>query len=347
LKRALTFAYPGDLSLKTGGYGYDRSVIDGLRSLGWAIELLPLGDGFPMPTDATLHSAGESLSALPAGSLVIIDGLALGVLDAWAGANADRLMIVALVHHPLALETGMPEEEQQRLRKSERAALAAVRHVIVTSPMTARELAENYGVAPSSITVALPGTKKAAASHVTNAVPQILSVGTLSRRKGHDVLLSALKSVEDLDWQATIVGSKALDPATSSALSKQVEALSLAGRVQLVGEVDDPQTYFDGADIFALASRYEGYGMVFAEALSHGLPIVACHAGAVPDVVPVDAGILVAVDDVAAFGEALRRLLCDPDERKARAAASRRAGMLLPGWAETAKIISNVLDGVS
>lgn len=347
MSRSLVFAYPGDLSLKTGGYGYDRQVIDGLQAIGWQVQLLQLGDGFPMPTAQTLRSAGEALSSLPDGALVVIDGLAFGVLDAWAQVEADRLRIVALVHHPLALETGLSDDEQRQFRDRERAALATARHVVVTSPMTARELAANYDVRASDITVALPGTEKAAPAQATNSVPHILSVGTLSRRKGHDVLLAALKSVKDLAWQATIVGSKTLDPATSAALAHQVETLALGERVTLAGEVAAPRTYFATADIFALASRYEGYGMVFAEALSHGLPIVACHAGAVPEVVPENAGILVPVDDITAFAAALRRLLSDPRERQARAAASLQAGALLPDWAQTAKIISNTLDRIA
>ena len=87
--------------------------------------------------------------------------------------------------------------------------------------------------------------------------------------------------------------------------------------------------------------------MVFAEALSHGLPIVACHAGAVPEVVPEEAGFLVPVDDVDAFSAALRHLLSDPDERSAKAEGARRAGAILPDWAETVKIISNALDKIS
>ncbi|EKF59472.1 Glycosyl transferase, group 1 [Agrobacterium albertimagni AOL15] len=347
MNRSLVFAYPGDLSLKTGGYGYDRQVLDGLRKLGWQITLLPLGEGFPFPTADTRRGAETALSSIPDGTLVLIDGLAFGVLDAWAGAHAERLQIIALVHHPLALETGLSDEQQQHFRQSEQRALAAARHVIVTSPMTARELASNYGVASSRITVALPGIDKSDVRRVVNAAPQILSVGTLTRRKGHDVLLRALKSVEDLDWQAVIIGSKSLDPSTSEALARQVETLGLEARVQLLGEVDDPQVHFASADIFALASRYEGYGMVFAEALSHGLPIVACHAGAVPDVVPSDAGILVPVDDAPAFGEALRRLLQSPREREMRSAAALQAGSLLPTWADTAAIISNTLDGIS
>lgn len=347
MSRSLVFAYPGDLSLKTGGYGYDRKVIGGLKAIGWEVELLGLGDGFPAPSDTTLDHASSALSALPDGSLVVIDGLAFGVLEGFALKEAERLRIVALVHHPLALETGLSDEEQRRYRASERKALSAARHVIVTSPMTARELVANYNVDASDITVALPGTEKASTVPSQSSVPNILSVGTLSRRKGHDVLLSALKQAEDLPWTATIVGSKTLDPATSNAIADQVDRLELGQRVKLAGEVDEPRTYFARADIFALASRYEGYGMVFAEALSHGLPIVACHAGAVPEVVPEEAGFLVPVDDVDAFSAALRRLLNDPEERSAKAEGARRAGATLPDWAETAKIISNALDKIS
>lgn len=347
MRRDITFAYPGDLSLKTGGYGYDRKVIQGLTEAGWNVGLLPLGEGFPAPSRAGLEAASEALSALPDGALVVVDGLAFGVLDAWARHDATRLRIVALVHHPLALETGISEAAQEQLRQSERAALSYVRHVIVTSPMTARELATNYGVDPTGITVALPGTEKVTALKSANLMPQILSVGTLSLRKGHDVLLAALKAVEDLDWQATIIGSKTLDPATSEALKCQLEALQLGDRVQLVGEVEDTQPHFARSDIFALASRYEGYGMVFAEALAAGLPIVACHAGAVPDVVPEDAGFLVPVDDISAFADGLRRLLSDPAERQVRANNSRAAGARLPTWNDTAQIISETLDRIS
>lgn len=347
MSRSLVFAYPGDLSLKTGGYGYDRKVIEGLRSLGWTVNPMPLGEGFPFPTEVTLESAGKLLSALPEEALVIVDGLAFGVLDGWAKSQAARLRVVALVHHPLALESGLSDGEQLRLRTCEKAALAHARHIIVTSPMTARELAAHYGVDTAAITVAVPGTEKAELRSAKSSTPKILSVGTLSRRKGHDVLLDALKSIEDLSWSARIIGSTTLDPVTSEALKRQIDALHLEGRVQLQGEVEDPGVFFGEADIFALASRYEGYGMVFAEALAHGLPIVACRAGAVPDVVPEDAGLLVPVDDRVAFGDALRQLLTDRNDRQTRADAARRAGARLPDWNDTANIISNALDRVS
>lgn len=345
MRPALTFAYPGDLSLKTGGYGYDRAVLKGLRDLGWEIEAISLGEGFPSPSPETLQAAERRLSSLPDGHLVIIDGLAFGVMDDWAERESGRLKIVALVHHPLALETGLTVSEQVPLVESETRALAAARHVIVTSPMTKRELTANFGVADDKIDVAIPGiARPALTTRPENDVLQILSVGSLTRRKGHDVLIEALARLRDLSWQARIVGSPELDPETAGELAALIDALHLAGRVALAGESPDLTLDYAQADLFVLASRYEGYGMVFAEALSFGLPIVACKAGAVPDVVPPDAGILVDVDDVEALAAAIRTLLTDAGERQRRADASARAGRSLPGWEETAKIISNILE---
>ncbi|WP_284774664.1 glycosyltransferase family 4 protein [Agrobacterium sp. lyk4-40-TYG-31] len=344
MKKRLTFAYPGNLELKTGGYGYDREIIKGLRDLGWDIDLLAVGDGFPSPSAQTLQEAGDRLSALEDSKLVMVDGLAFGIMDDWAKQESERLRIIALVHHPLVLETGLSEEQQVRLHVSETAALAATRHVVVTSTMTAGELARKFNVSPDKITVAVPGTiKPPVENKQRNETPQILSVGSLTKRKGYDILIAALEQVADLPWQATIIGSPHLDPPTAHALAEQINTLKLSDRIILAGESDDLVPAYANADIFALASRYEGYGMVFAEALSHGLPIVACKAGAVPDVVPDDAGFLVPVDDVDAMAAALRALLSDPLERRRRAEAAARAGALLPSWADTSEIISNAL----
>lgn len=350
MSRDLTFAFPGRLELNTGGYIYDRRVIAGLSKQGWAVQPMGLGEGFPFPTPDAKANAEQRLSALPDGSIVLVDGLAFGTLDDWARREGSRLKIVALVHHPLALETGLTAGEKATFHHSEMQALQFARHIIVTSPVTARELTAQFGVNADRITVAIPGVDAASVKtspSSCNTVTQILSVGTLTPRKGHDILLAALKQIEDLPWQATIIGSRDLHPQTVAQLQAQQRALGLGERVVFEGEVASIAPAFEKADIFALASRYEGYGMVFAEALSHGLPIVACHAGAVPDVVPEDAGILVPVDDVAAFANALRSLLQNTKLRQEKAEGARRAGAQLPSWDQTSQILSNTLETVT
>ena len=343
MSQSVVFAYPGHLETKTGGYGYDRRVIEILQSLGWDVTLLGLGDGFPFPSDATLRQAEARLSKLPDGTRVIIDGLAFGVLDSWAEREGERLCILALVHHPLALETGNSEAQQHSFHDREKRALAHAAHVIVTSQTTADTLIEDYAVDRAKIDVAVPGTDRGTRPEHRNSVPTILSVGTLTRRKGHDILIAALKRLENLSWNAVIVGSPVHDRDTAQSLEAQIGELGLSDRVRLAGEQPELGDFLRSADIFALASRYEGYGMVFAEALAHGLPIVACRTGAIPEVVPAEAGILVPVDDVDAFAEALGSFLTDEALRLKYADGAYEAGCMLPGWDVPAGIFNDRL----
>jgi glycosyltransferase involved in cell wall biosynthesis len=86
--------------------------------------------------------------------------------------------------------------------------------------------------------------------------------------------------------------------------------------------------------------------MVFGEAQRHGLPIVSCRTGAVPDTVPASAGLLVPPDDAPAFSEALRNILTDNDLRQHLAEGSTRAGRNLPTWQDTATLVGAVLDRI-
>ena len=157
---AHAFAVPGRLDQPTGGYAYDRRVIAELRRRGCDIDIVDLGEGFPRPTGATTREALTRLMQVPVGRPIVIDGLAFGVLPEAAVVLRPTHPVIALVHHPLALEAGLTREQAQELRASERAALAAARLVIVTSAATARLLAADYDVLPGAITIALPGNDR-------------------------------------------------------------------------------------------------------------------------------------------------------------------------------------------
>ena len=99
--------------------------------------------------------------------------------------------------------------------------------------------------------------------------------------------------------------------------------------------------------MFVLASRHEGYGMAFAEAINQGLPVVGTRAGAIPETVPAGAGILIEPDDAAALAAALRTMIADARARENYAAAARAAAVHLPRWDATARIFLKVIEGVS
>jgi glycosyltransferase involved in cell wall biosynthesis len=120
----------------------------------------------------------------------------------------------------------------------------------------------------------------------------------------------------------------------------------LEERVRLAGQLDEAtlSALYSSADVFALASLYEGYGMAFAEAMAHGLPVVASGEGAVSDTVPSSAGLVCAAGDVPAFAEALRSLLSNAALRREMAKGAWRHGQTLPAWTRTADTIAKVLE---
>ena len=338
------FAIPGDVTQKTGGYIYERELLKALRAAGRSVEHVHLPAGFPDATAAEIETTVAALAEIPPAVPLIIDGRVFGSVPTEALAKI-RAPIIALIQHPLCLETGLAPERAQHLRERETANLTLARRVIVPSPSTAHILVEQFGVPADRIATALPGFRTADTVHTPLTPPLILSVGQLVERKGYDILVAALGHLRDLDWQAEIVGD-ANDLAVEAGLRQQIADLGLGDRVTLAGLLSDDELIerYRSATIFALATRYEGYGAVLGEALLHGLPIVSCDTGAVPDTVPHGAGILVPVNDVDAFADALRRLLTDRSLRSDLAWRSAEVGLELPHWKATAELVGLVLD---
>ena len=346
----VAFAVPGDLATPTGGYAYDRRIIAELRKMGWQVDVIGLGDGFPRPTWETKAGAKKKLAELPKGCPIVIAGLAFGVLDEAARELRERNPLIALVHHPLALETGLKPEEARDLKSSEREALAQAHWVVVTSPTTAAILVDSYDVDAGRITAACPGTDRAPASTGSkDGGLRLLSIGAIVPRKGFDVLVAALADLTDLRWQLTIAGDRTRDPAAAAQLDAAIDQHGLGSRIDVLGALppDRIEALYAGADIFVLASHFEGYGMVFAEALAHGLAIIGTTGGAIPDTVPPGAGILVEPKDVKALSRALRMLIENPTERRWLASGARAAAQELPTWRETAKLVAKAIEAAT
>lgn len=280
-----------------------------------------------------------------------MDGLAFGALPDLAQAQGQRLRLLPLVHHPLALESGLTPARAETLRRCETRALAQARLVLVTSKSTAA-LLMGYEIPAERVRVVEPGTDPAPAAKGSGSGPiRLLCVAALSPRKGHDLLLIALSGLNDIPWQLDCVGSLDRNPVWAESMIQMSERLGIAGRVRFLGAIGDQELErrYAQSDIFVLPSRFEGYGMVFAEALAHGLPILAARAGAVGEVVPPDAGILVPPEDPVALRLALSKLLIDSALRRRLAAGAWAAGQRLPTWPQAIRAFSaaceEALDG--
>ena len=331
----LHLVVPGPLDQRTGGYLYDARIVQELRARGHPVRVHEVDGRFPDLDAPSLQALDRTLESIPDGHVVVPDGLALGAAPEVARRHRRRLRLVALVHHPLADETGLDEEARRRLRMAETEALGHVLGVVVTSPATARRLAD-FGVEAGRIRAVLPGTDPApeAEGSPPGSPPRMACVGSVTPRKGHDVLVRALAAIDDLAWRCDCVGSLRRDPDFVRDVRSDVRRRGMVERIRFLGELsaDVLDEVYRTADLFVLPSHYEGYGMAFSEALVRGLPVVGTTGGAIPETVPDDAGILVEPGDAEALADALRVLLEDPGGRTRMGYAARRHGDELPGW---------------
>jgi glycosyltransferase involved in cell wall biosynthesis len=344
--RCCCFLIPGDWNIPTGGYTYDRRMVLALRESGWQVDVHSLRGNWPHPAAADLEAAADLMASLPDHTLVVADGLAFGAMAGVVAPHAARLRWVALVHHPLHLETGLSDESRQALQRSEALALQHAHRVVVTSPATANDVAA-LGVPSECISVIEPGTDAVPmrATPAEHSGPvRLLCVATLTPRKGHRLLLQSLANLTHLDWELHNVGSAMRDPDTAAAL--HALAAPLGDRVFWHGEVDAQalHAHYAAADVFVLASLHEGFGMVVTEALAHGLPVIASDAGALAQTLPRDAGLQVPLGAVAPLQAALADMLTDVALRTRLASGARAAGARLPGWPAQAARLANVLE---
>ncbi len=228
--------------------------------------------------------------------------------------------------------------------------LALAAHIVVTSPTTKTLVARNFNLTADRITVAEPGTARtlrARGGGVGAGAPvRLLAVGSIVPRKGHHVLIEALATLTDLDWSLDIAGADDRSPETAERVRALIKSQRLESRIRMLGAVDDARLadLYADADLFVMPSLFEGYGMVLAEAMVRGLPIVCTTGGAAAETAPDAAALKVPPGDSESLARGMRRLIEDPPLRRQMADAAWAAGQKLPRWEDTARLIADVLE---
>ncbi|MFT4096233.1 MAG: glycosyltransferase family 4 protein [Rhodoblastus sp.] len=339
----IDFAYPGDLNAPTGGYGYDRRVMGELLALGCSVRPIALPASFPHPTPRDLDVC-ERLLAADARDALVIDGLAYGALPA---DLIDRISPrpVALVHHPLFLEEGLSPDAAALLRASESAALDRAAAIVTTSAMTAGIVAREFDAPRSRLFVAPPGVEPAQrAKGSQDGTMRLFSVGSLIPRKGYADLVRALARVGGA-WRLTVAGSRTLAPDHAREIEALISTHGLNERVRLAGAMDAQEIaagYF-AADVFVTPSHFEGFGMAIAEAIAHGLPVIATREVANAGALPENCGLTYPAGDVAALAICLNAIVGDPNLRAGLADAAWAAARMQFRWSDTARAFLDAL----
>jgi glycosyltransferase involved in cell wall biosynthesis len=350
-RRPVTVVVPPGLvdpAAPSGGNVYDRHVLAGLPGLDRPVRVVVAPGRWPRPAASDRLRLGAALAAVPAGNVVLLDGLVACAAPDVVEAHARRLRLVVLVHLPLADETGPPPARTRTLAAGERRALRAARGIVATSRATADRL---RSAGHDRVTTALPGVERAAVTEPSPSGDRLVCVAAVTPRKGHDVLLDALALVPDLPWSLICVGP--LDRAPGFAAEVRRRAARFGERVTFAGPLTGRalDARYADADLLVLPSRAEPYGMVVTEALARAVPVVASDVGGVPEALGhtaggVRPGLLVPPADPGALASALRRWLTEPGLRASLRGAARVRRSDLPGWRATVRVIASALDAV-
>jgi len=332
----------------SGGNVYDRRVCSGLAALGWAVHEHPVAGAWPRREPGGLAALATVIERLPDGATVLLDGLIASAAPEALMPQARGLRQVVLVHMPLGHRP--PDGEAGRVCARERDVLAAADAVVTTSAWTRRRLGELYGLPADRVHVAEPGVEAAGLAPGSADGGALLCVAAVTPDKGHDVLLDALATAQDLPWRCACVGSLVRDPAYAGGVLRRAQSSKLGDRIRFAGARTGPELdrAYAAADLLVLASRAETYGMVVTEALARGVPVLAADVGGVGEALGrgVDGtrpGLLVPPGDPAALVSALRSWLGDADlrGRLRRAAGERRES--LGRWPATTSVVAGVL----
>ncbi len=201
---------------------------------------------------------------------------------------------------------------------------------------------------PHRIVVAHPGTDPAPATAASASGGRLLCVAAVAPHKGQDLLVRTLIGFADRDdWTCTIAGSLHVDPDFVEALTTQIDAVGLTDRIRFAGVLTgrDLEAAYAGADLMVLPSRTESYGMAVAEALAHGVPVLATAVGGLPEAIAVpEAAVLVPPDDVWALHLVLQQWWADPERRRTRTAAALEARADGRSWRTTTSIVAAALE---
>lgn len=331
----LAFITVGDTSRLTGGYLYNARLLAGLRERGVKVEEVVASGATEEEQEAASERFGSSFDPAEF-DVIVVDALACAIcaphLDRWR-----KVCLLAAMIHELPSVASPDSESHSRDWKLEEPLLRA--DVLVAVSHHGKSVLGERGAPEERIHVAPPGFERLVPEAGGRDLreshgPRALCVAQWIERKGVLELVHAWKSRRRKDAHLRLVGETDADPEYADRVR---DAIGADTSITVTGPLEHAalQQAYASADIFILASRYEGYGMVYAEALGSGLPIIARDVGPVPEVVGEEAGLLVPPGDEEALRGALDRLLSERDLRARMSRAARKRAEALPRWEDT------------
>jgi glycosyltransferase involved in cell wall biosynthesis len=335
------------LDTPSGGYLYDRMLVEDLRRRGDDVRVISL----PWRSYAqhlTDNVSAEVLQTLTrSGCDVMLQDELNHPSLVWTNVRLRRLVstpLIGIVHH-LRCSEDHPRALRWVYRHIERRYLKTLDGVILNSRTTKMTVARTLRSDLPGV-VAYPGRDHMTSDLTLNEITRrsresgplrILFVGNLIRRKGLHILLRALESLPTDSWRLTVVGSLSMDRRYVHTMHVRITRFP-AGHIVVKGPV--PLAALSGLlahhQVLCVPSLYEGFGIVYLEAMAFGEPVIATTAGAAQEFIRHGReGFLVPPNDPVSLAHYLGRCVRNRDLVAEMAAAAHRRCHELPTWADS------------
>lgn len=344
----------GDINRLTGGYLYERKLIEYLRGKGVEVDVVSIREK-PYPYLFHLFSNLSLILRFFRRSkryaFVLEDEMAhpaLFLFNFWL-RYVKRTKIVVIVH--LLWWKAAKGWKAHFIRCIEKVMFKSAHLIIANSKHTKEEI-KGMGIPGDFIEVVYPGfdalSVKRGMVRRRHECINLLSVAICDPRKGLDTLLEATRRLNNPKIKLDVVGDDSSE--YCKRLKKRVAAWGLEEKVIFHGVVglEELSRFYSEADIFVLPSLYEPFGIVFAEAMSFGLPIIATNAGGIPELVEDGGnGFLVPPGDVDSLAEAIDKLASNAELRERFGRRSYERSEKLNTWEDCGKSIFKLLQTLS
>uniref|UniRef100_A0A7V6DQ95 Glycosyltransferase family 1 protein n=1 Tax=Desulfobacca acetoxidans TaxID=60893 RepID=A0A7V6DQ95_9BACT len=349
----------GDLDFISGGFLYDRLLVNYLRHQGDEVQIVSL----PWPS----YARGLMDNISPALGRRFL-GLNVDVIlqDELAHPSLFRLNrrlqgrghppVVTIVHH-LRCSEARPAWQNHCYRLVERRYLASVNAFIFNSRTTRETVRKLVGREKPSV-LAFPGADRfqirpgredlAMRAHEPGPL-RVLFLGTVIPRKGLHTLLAALATLRPETWRLTVVGSLEADRAYVRRIRGQIAAAGLSSQVAFTGPLDeaDLAARLAASHVLAVPSSYEGFGIVYLEGMAFGLPALATTAGGAVEIITSGQnGFLAPPGDAAALAAHLMALAADRDLLLSMSLAAQARFAAHPTWNDAGVAVRRFLQSL-
>ena len=349
----------GNLDINTGGYLYDRMLVDFLREQGDEVVLFSLPfrkypfsiiDNF---SSSFYHNIMESNL-----DIMLQDELnhpSLFLLNRRL-KKEDNFPLITIVHH-LSYAAATNQFDKALNNFLEKRYLSNIDGFIFNS-FTNQKFVESFVGKSLTSVVAYPGRdhiqphlieKEIINRSINFDTLKIIFLGNIAQHKELHTLIRALSLINSEKWKLTIIGEKGFSPKYTKYINRLIKSKELSSQINFIGFVERSKldNYLEQSHVLAVPSIYEGFGIVYLEALGFGLPVIASTGGAAKEIITHGKeGFLIPIKDPIALSNYISKLIEEPNLLSKMSICALRRYRDFPTWSKSMAIIREFLLSV-